>query len=93
MIYNILTRYFGVIYLEHEELCRRYWDLRDRVRSDPEYARLTAQLDALEPMMREGCAGQLPEIYEGDFPTESKGCFGQAWSVGEMLRVFEAIEK
>ena len=51
------------------------------------------QLDALEPMLREGCAGQLPEIYEGDFPTESKGCFGQAWSVGEILRVFEAIEK
>lgn len=52
-----------------------------------------SQLDALEPMLREGCAGQLPEIYEGDFPTESKGCFGQAWSVGEILRVFEAIEK
>jgi predicted glycogen debranching enzyme len=52
-----------------------------------------SQLNALEPMLREGCAGQLPEIYEGDFPTESKGCFGQAWSVGEMLRVFEAIEK
>ena len=51
------------------------------------------QLDAMEPMLREGCAGQLPEIYEGDFPTESKGCFGQAWSVSEILRVFEAIEK
>ena len=56
-------------------------------------AYVRSQLDALEPMLREGCAGQLPEIYEGDFPTESKGCFGQAWSVGEMLRVFEAIEK
>ena len=52
-----------------------------------------SQLEALEPMMFEGCAGQLPEIYEGDFPTESKGCFGQAWSVSEILRVFEAIEK
>ena len=52
-----------------------------------------AQLVALEPMLQEGCAGQLPEIYEGDFPTESKGCFGQAWSVSEILRVFEAIEK
>jgi len=51
------------------------------------------QLQALEPMMREGCVGQLPEIYEGDFPTESKGCFGQAWSVGEMLRVFETVEQ
>ena len=56
-------------------------------------AYVRSQLDALEPMLREGCAGQLPEIYEGDFPTESKGCFGQAWSVSEMLRVFEAIEK
>ena len=49
MIYNILTRYYGVIYLEHEELCRRYWDLRERVRTDPEYARLTRELEDLEP--------------------------------------------
>ena len=51
------------------------------------------QLEAMEAMMRQGCAGQLPEIYDGDFPSEGKGCFGQAWSVGEMLRVFETIEK
>ena len=51
------------------------------------------QLQAMEAMMRQGCAGQLPEIYDGDFPCDGKGCFGQAWSVGEMLRVFEAIEK
>ena len=50
------------------------------------------QLAALEPMLREGCAGQLPEIYDGDFPRDGKGCFAQAWSVGEMLRVFEALE-
>ena len=51
------------------------------------------QLDALEPMLRQGCLGQLPEIYDGDFPSEGKGCFGQAWSVGEMLRVLEALDK
>ena len=51
------------------------------------------QLETLEPMMRQGCLGQLPEIYDGEFPTEGKGCFAQGWSVGEMLRVFEAIEK
>ena len=44
-------------------------------------------------MMRQGCAGQLPEIYDGDNPSEGKGCFAQAWSVGEILRVYEAIEK
>lgn len=50
------------------------------------------QLNALEPMLREDCLGQLPEIYDGEFPTDGKGCFAQAWSVGEMLRVFEALE-
>ena len=51
------------------------------------------QLQAMEAMMRQGCAGQLPEICDGDFPCDGKGCFGQAWSVGEMLRVFEAIQR
>lgn len=51
------------------------------------------QLRPLEAMLRQGCLGQLPEIYDGDHPTEGKGCFAQAWSVGEMLRVFEVIEK
>ena len=56
-------------------------------------ARVREMLTALEPMLREGCLGQLPEIYDGDFPSEGKGCFAQAWSVGEMLRVFEALEQ
>lgn len=47
---------------------------------------------ALGPALREGCAGQLPEIYDGETPTASRGCFAQAWSVGELLRVFEALE-
>lgn len=51
------------------------------------------QLQPLEAMLRQGCLGQLPEIYDGDFPTDGKGCFAQAWSVGEMLRVYEALEK
>lgn len=42
--------------------------------------------------MQEGCIGQLPEIYDGDRPSFSKGCFAQAWSVGEILRVYEALE-
>ena len=51
--------------------------------------------EALAPMeatLREGCAGQLPEIYDGDAPGLSRGCFAQAWSVGEMLRVYAALE-
>lgn len=51
------------------------------------------QMEVLESAMREGCIGQLPEIYDGKNPTSSRGCFAQAWSVGEILRVYEKIEK
>ena len=51
------------------------------------------QMEGLESALREGCAGQLPEIYDGAFPTVSRGCFAQAWSVGELIRVYEKLEK
>ena len=51
------------------------------------------QLEPMEASLREGCIGQLPEIYEGLVPGASQGCFAQAWSVGEILRVCEALEK
>ena len=60
MIYNLQTRCCGVIYLENDELCRRYWDLRERVRSDAEYARLTRELEDLEPQY-EAALSALPE--------------------------------
>ena len=52
-----------------------------------------AQMEVLDSAMREGCIGQLPEIYDGENPVSSKGCFAQAWSVGELIRVYEALEK
>ncbi|MBR4026203.1 MAG: glycogen debranching enzyme family protein [Lachnospiraceae bacterium] len=60
--------------------------------SEEAKAYVLTQLSHLEGALREGCAGQLPEIYDGENPTESKGCFAQAWSVGELLRVYEAIQ-
>ena len=56
-------------------------------------ARVREQLGNMEAMLREGCVGQLPEIYDGGEPGPSKGCFAQAWSVGELLRVYEALEQ
>ena len=44
-------------------------------------AETAAQLEVLESALREGCIGQLPEIYDGENPVSSKGCFAQAWSV------------
>ena len=47
----------------------------------------------MEAMLREGCVGFLPEVYDGGNPGISKGCFAQAWSVGELLRVYEKLEE
>ncbi|MCT4544923.1 MAG: amylo-alpha-1,6-glucosidase [Vallitalea sp.] len=51
------------------------------------------QLNCFEDALREGCVGQLPEIYDGLYPNESRGCFAQAWSVSEILRVFMELKK
>jgi predicted glycogen debranching enzyme len=50
------------------------------------------QLSVLEACMREGCIGQIAEIYDGENPTISQGCFAQAWSVSELLRVYGKLE-
>lgn len=51
------------------------------------------QLLAIEACLLEGCVGQIAEIYDGDCPDTTRGCFAQAWSVGEILRVYAEIEK
>lgn len=56
-------------------------------------AAVRAALAPMEAALREGCIGQLPEIYDGLVPSASRGCFAQAWSVGEMLRVYERLEE
>ena len=38
--------------------------------------------------MNDGCINGVAEIFDGDFTCTSRGCFTQAWSVGEMLRAY-----
>ncbi len=48
-------------------------------------------IHGLAEWLKEGCLAQVAEIYDGQKPTISRGCFAQAWSVGELLRaVYEA---
>lgn len=49
-------------------------------------AELAKGIEAIRYWLEEGCLGQLAEIYDGVKPTVSRGCFAQAWSVGELLR-------
>lgn len=38
--------------------------------------------------MNDGCINGIAEIFDGDFSCTSRGCFTQAWSVGEVLRAY-----
>ena len=39
-------------YTEHDRLCQNYWDLREQVRTDPEYVSLTRALEDMEPQYK-----------------------------------------
>lgn len=36
----------------------------------------------------ENCIGSICEIFDGDAPHNGRGCYAQAWSVGEVLRCY-----
>lgn len=38
--------------------------------------------------MRDGCINGIAEIFDGEFTCTSRGCFTQAWSIGELLRAY-----
>lgn len=38
--------------------------------------------------MQDGCLNGIAEIFDGDFACTGRGCYTQAWSVGEILRAY-----
>jgi glycogen debranching enzyme len=48
-------------------------------------------LKTLFDHLNDACIGSISEIFEGDYPHWPKGCFAQAWSVGEILRVYKEL--
>jgi glycogen debranching enzyme len=48
-------------------------------------------LRRLEEHLSQGCLGQISEIYDGSAPQNARGCFAQAWSVGQIMQLL--VEK
>ena len=51
--------------------------------------RITNALKGFESHLKDEGIGQISEIFDGDKPNEPRGCFAQAWSVAEVLRVLK----
>ncbi|EKQ56597.1 MULTISPECIES: amylo-alpha-1,6-glucosidase [unclassified Clostridium] len=44
--------------------------------------------EVFEDHMNDGCINGIAEVFDGDFTATSRGCYSQAWSVGEVLRAY-----
>lgn len=60
-----------------------------RAFGDPDAARMLLEPFALH--LRAAGLGQISEVFEAAPPHLPKGCFAQAWSVGEVLRIWAQI--
>jgi glycogen debranching enzyme len=61
-----------------------------RVYNNPQEAR-----SYMEPLLHQLSGhglGSISEIYDGDAPFIPRGCIAQAWSVAELLRVWQETE-
>jgi glycogen debranching enzyme len=52
-------------------------------------AKARKAIERLTPHLQEAGLGTISEIFDGDAPHAPRGCPAQAWSVGEVLRVFK----
>ena len=52
-----------------------------------------AMFAPVEKHLVEGCIGTISEIFDGDEPHTCRGCYAQAWSVGEVLRAYALLKE
>ncbi|MDE7326175.1 MAG: amylo-alpha-1,6-glucosidase [Lachnospiraceae bacterium] len=56
-----------------------------------EKEKLATMVGEFAQHMEDGCLGGIAEIFDGDFACDSRGCYTQAWSVAEVLRVWREL--
>jgi len=69
-------------------LLGHYVDAWLKLRPDRVLAR--DMMRGLEASLHDACLGQISEIFDATAPFHPRGCFAQAWSVAEALRVWLA---
>ena len=62
-----------------------------KVYGEDERETALAMLASVAGSLEVGCLSQLPEIVDGDAPHTQRGCWAQAWSVSEVVRVWHKL--
>jgi predicted glycogen debranching enzyme len=63
-------------------------DAAVRVDGEAGRQRVRNLLPEIAAHLGDACLGQISEVFDGDYPHRARGCVAQAWSVGEVLRVY-----
>jgi len=50
-------------------------------------------LSSCTRIINAGCTGHVPEILDGDYPHDQRGCDAQAWGCSELYRVWTLLSK
>lgn len=64
-----------------------------RLYGEPARPTALALLGSVAEWTHRGCAGQVPEILDGDTPHTPRGCGAQAWGVSEFVRVWHTMQE
>lgn len=67
-----------------------YLEAHYRVYQDKAY--VESKMVTLFDHLDETGLGTVSEVFSGDSPHHARGCFGQAWSVSELLRIYKMIQ-
>lgn len=67
-----------------------YLEAHYKVYEDKAY--ILDKLQGLIKHLDETGIGTISEVFSGDTPHHARGCFGQAWSVSEALRIYEMVK-
>jgi glycogen debranching enzyme len=63
--------------------------LKTNGRSDDAKSQVRAWLSPLISHLDDAGLNSVSEIFDGDEPHAPRGCFAQAWSVAEVLRLWD----
>ncbi|WP_238917919.1 amylo-alpha-1,6-glucosidase [Clostridium sp. YIM B02555] len=51
-------------------------------------SRAKEMCEVFQDHMKDGCINGIAEVFDGKFSATGRGCYSQAWSVGEVLRAY-----
>lgn len=60
--------------------------------SDQSKEEAKAFFEPIKKHLVHNCIGSISEIFDGDAPHQGRGCYAQAWSVGEVLRAYALLK-